>query len=78
MYPNSPISNAQIAAFQNQGFEVAFHLNPNCSVWTPADLQTYFTTQLPAFTSHIMLRHRLLHIEFIVYPERLGSLPKLN
>ena len=24
MYPNTPISNAQIASFQNQGFEVAF------------------------------------------------------
>ena len=51
IYPNSPISNAQIAAFQNQGFEVSLHLNPNCSVWTPADLQNYFNTQLPLFTS---------------------------
>ncbi len=51
IYPNTPISNAQIAAFQNQGFEISIHLNPNCSVWTPADLQNYFDTQLPMFTS---------------------------
>jgi Domain of unknown function (DUF4082)/Bacterial Ig-like domain/Bacterial Ig domain/Secretion system C-terminal sorting domain len=51
MYPNSPISNAQIAAFQNQGFEMALHVNPNCSVWTPTELQNYFDNQLQSFTS---------------------------
>lgn len=51
MYPNSPISNAQIAFLQNQGFDLSVHVNPNCSVWTPADLATYFTTQLTQFTT---------------------------
>jgi hypothetical protein len=49
MYPGSPITNAQIASFQNQGFELALHVNPNCSVWTPADLQNYFDTQMAQF-----------------------------
>ncbi len=49
MYPFSPITNAQIAIYQNQGFDLAFHLNPNCSVWTPASLQNYFDSQLSDF-----------------------------
>ncbi|HLA60129.1 MAG TPA: DUF4082 domain-containing protein [Puia sp.] len=49
MYPFSPITNAQIAMYQNQGFDLAFHLNPNCSVWTPASLQNYFDSQLSDF-----------------------------
>ena len=51
IYPNSPISNAQIAAFQNQGFEVSIHVNPICSNWTPAQLQNYFDNQLQSFKS---------------------------
>jgi Domain of unknown function (DUF4082)/Bacterial Ig-like domain/Bacterial Ig domain/Secretion system C-terminal sorting domain len=51
MYTNTPISNAEIAAFQNQGFELAVHVNPDCSVWTPAQLEGYFDGQLSAFSS---------------------------
>jgi hypothetical protein len=49
MYPNTPISNAQIANFQNLGFELSIHINPQCTVWTPADLNDYFDTQMAAF-----------------------------
>lgn len=45
MYSNTPISNAQIAFFQNQGFEFGVHLNPDCGIWTPATLQQYFIDQ---------------------------------
>jgi hypothetical protein len=51
MYPGTPVSNAQIAFLQNQGFDLSVHVNPNCSVWTPADLSNYFSTQLAAFSS---------------------------
>ncbi|HEX5150554.1 MAG TPA: N,N-dimethylformamidase beta subunit family domain-containing protein, partial [Parafilimonas sp.] len=46
IYPNTPISDAQAAAFQAQGFEIALHLNTNCDVWTPSSLDNYLTTQL--------------------------------
>jgi hypothetical protein len=51
MYPGTPITNAQITAFQNQGFELALHVNPNCAVWTPTELNDYFDTQLSDFSS---------------------------
>jgi len=59
MYPFSPITNAQIATYQNQGFELAFHLNPNCSVWTPVQLQDYFNTQIPDFTNEYYVANPL-------------------
>ena len=46
MYPVTPITNAQIAFLQNQGFDLSVHVNPNCSVWTPAELVNYFSTSI--------------------------------
>ena len=40
IYPNTPITDAQVAAFQAQGFEIALHLTSNCEVWTPSSLQS--------------------------------------
>src|SRR6185437_168380 len=42
VYSTTPISNAEIATLQNQGFEIGMHLNPDCGVWTPATLDNYF------------------------------------
>ena len=36
IYPATPITNAEIAQFQNEGFEIALHLNTGCENWTPA------------------------------------------
>jgi hypothetical protein len=60
MYPFSPITNAQIAIYQNQGFELAFHLNPNCSVWTPSQLQNYFSSQMSDFTDEYYVANPLM------------------
>ena len=51
IYPNTPITNAQAVAFQNQGFEIALHLTTNCDVWTPGSLETNFNDQLADFSS---------------------------
>jgi hypothetical protein len=59
MYPFSPITNAQIAMYQNQGFDLEFHLNPNCSVWTPTELQNYFSSQMSDFTSEFYVANPL-------------------
>ncbi|WP_161597210.1 N,N-dimethylformamidase beta subunit family domain-containing protein, partial [Dyadobacter flavalbus] len=48
IYPNTPITDAQAAAFQAQGFEISLHLNTNCGNFTPATLRSNFNSQLPA------------------------------
>ncbi len=46
VYPNSPLTNAQAVSFSGEGFEVSVHVNTNCSDFTPAQLEDYFTEQL--------------------------------
>jgi hypothetical protein len=43
------ISNAQVAAFEADGFEVALHLTTNCQGYTPSSLNTSFDQQLAAY-----------------------------
>lgn len=51
IYTSTPISNAQAAAFNAQGFEIALHLNTNCGGYNLSSLGGYFSAQMPAFTS---------------------------
>lgn len=51
IFPNTPISNAQISAYQSQGFEIALHLNTNCSDYTYTTLSDFFNTQLATLSS---------------------------
>ena len=55
IYPNSPLTAAQAAQYTTDGFEVALHAAPtgnlNCADWTPATIDTFFTSQLDAFTA---------------------------
>jgi hypothetical protein len=52
IYTNAPLTNAQAAAYNADGFEVGLHVNTNCANWaTSADLQTFYTTQLNAFAA---------------------------
>ncbi|MFI5130011.1 MAG: DUF4082 domain-containing protein, partial [Chitinophagales bacterium] len=51
VYPGTPISNAQAAAFEAQGFEIALHPTTNCLDFTPASLLADFTTQLGQFNT---------------------------
>ncbi|HEY6503024.1 MAG TPA: Ig-like domain-containing protein [Chitinophagaceae bacterium] len=46
IYPNTPITDAQSAAFQAQGFEIALHPTTNCANYTLSSLQAVFTDQL--------------------------------
>jgi hypothetical protein len=48
VYPNTPISDAQVAAYQRQGFEIALHLSTNCENFTPASLDAGWAAQLAA------------------------------
>ena len=46
IYPNTPLTDAQAAAYDAQGFEVGLHVTTNCADWTPAQLENFFSTQL--------------------------------
>ena len=49
IYPNTPLTNAQAAAYAAQGFEIALHVNTNSANWTPAQLDAFYTNQLAQF-----------------------------
>ncbi|HEX6097049.1 MAG TPA: family 16 glycoside hydrolase [Thermoanaerobaculia bacterium] len=51
VYSNTPLTNAQAAAFQADGFEIGLHVSTSCGDWTPATLQGFYATQLAAFAS---------------------------
>ncbi|WP_340122705.1 DUF4082 domain-containing protein [Methylobacter svalbardensis] len=49
IYPNTPLTNAQAAAYTTEGFEVGLHVNTNCADFTPASLRTFYTQQIGDF-----------------------------
>lgn len=51
IYPNTPLAAVDAEALEADGFEIAVHVNTNCADWTPASLETFYTTQLASFAS---------------------------
>jgi hypothetical protein len=49
VYPNTPITDAEVVDWQNAGFEVALHLSTGCLNFTRASLRDNWSTQLAAF-----------------------------
>ncbi|PVY38664.1 Ig-like domain-containing protein, partial [Pontibacter virosus] len=49
IYPNTPITDIEARAFEQQGFEIALHLNTNCANYTPTSLESDLTNQLAEF-----------------------------
>ncbi|MDA0163367.1 hypothetical protein OM076_24040 [Solirubrobacter ginsenosidimutans] len=47
VFPGTPLTDAQVAAFQDQGFEIGLHVNTGCADFTAATLAANWTTQLP-------------------------------
>src|SRR5262249_29420579 len=52
VFPNTPVSNSDFLAFQNQGFEISLHVNTNCLNYDATSLEDYYSTQLQDFTDH--------------------------
>lgn len=50
IYFNTPITNSQVVAFQNQGFEIALHPTTGCANFTPASLESNFAALLGNFS----------------------------
>jgi hypothetical protein len=51
VYTLNDMTDAQVAAYQAQGFEIALHLNTGCADFTEASLRTNWEEQLPDFLS---------------------------
>jgi hypothetical protein len=51
VYPDTPLSNAQAAAYQAKGFEVALHTSTNCSDYTPTSIVSTYASQLSQWHS---------------------------
>ena len=52
IYPGVSMSDAQVAAYQNAGFEIALHPNTGCNPpWTESSLRDVFTDQLAALAA---------------------------
>ncbi|MCW2966779.1 MAG: hypothetical protein JWM71_551, partial [Solirubrobacteraceae bacterium] len=51
LFPGTTLSDAQAAAYDAEGFEIAAHVNTNCDNYTAAQLDSYFTDQLGAFAA---------------------------
>ena len=49
VYPSTPITDAEVKAWQDAGFEVALHLLTGCADFTRASLRQDWADQLPAF-----------------------------
>jgi Domain of unknown function (DUF4082) len=46
IFSNTPLTDAQAAAYEADGFEIGLHVNTNCDNWTPASLESFFASQL--------------------------------
>ena len=46
LYPDTPLTDAQAKAFENDGFEIGLHLTTGCQDYTPASLENNFNSQL--------------------------------
>jgi hypothetical protein len=51
IYPSTPLTPVDAAAFEADGFEVAVHVSSNCGDWTASSLETFYTTQLADFAT---------------------------
>jgi hypothetical protein len=49
IYPNTPISDAEAAAYNALGFDISLHLNTGCADYTLSSLNTFFSQQLAQF-----------------------------
>jgi len=51
VYPNTALTDAQVAAYQADGFEMALHVNTGCADFTRSSLEANFNDQLTAFAA---------------------------
>ena len=52
IYPNTPMTDAQAAAYTQQGFEVAAHINTGCASYAASSLPAIYSYELDQFASN--------------------------
>ncbi|HEX4440110.1 MAG TPA: IPT/TIG domain-containing protein [Thermoanaerobaculia bacterium] len=52
VYPSAPLTDAQAASYEADGFEVGAHITTGCADFTPASLASDFSDQLATFGSN--------------------------
>jgi hypothetical protein len=67
VYPNAPLTDAQAAQYNAQGFEVSLHINTGCSDYTLSSLTSYYSTQMaewkaqyPSLPAPVTERHHCI------------------
>jgi cysteine-rich repeat protein len=53
IFPGTPIDDAEAQSFEEEGFEIALHLNTGCADWVPEDLDDLFASQLDALLGQL-------------------------
>ncbi len=51
IYPGTPLSSTNAAAYAAQGFEVGLHVNTNCGNYTASSLESFYSQQIAQFGS---------------------------
>jgi predicted secreted protein len=51
IFPNTPLTNSQVAAYQNAGFEIGLHVNTSCVDYTQSSLDNFYATQWNALVT---------------------------
>ncbi len=51
LFPSTPIAQSQVSNYIAQGFELGVHVNTQCADYTPASMQTFYSTQLTQFAT---------------------------
>ena len=51
LYPRTPVTDAQLAAFEAEGFEPSLHVDTGCADYTRASLEQAYTDQLAQWRS---------------------------
>ncbi|GAB1540803.1 hypothetical protein NUACC21_34720 [Scytonema sp. NUACC21] len=49
--PSMPLTNAEAAAYEAEGFEISLHTNTNCSDFTSTSINTFYTNELSDFST---------------------------
>ena len=52
IYPESGLTDSQLAAYVAKGFEIAVHINTGCVDYTPTSLDSNFSSQLSTFQTN--------------------------
>jgi len=50
IFPHTPLSNSQAAAYDAQGFEIGVHFDTGCQDYTPASLESVYNSQLQSWS----------------------------